>query len=164
MLNMKIMLVFFIILFTLISCNVKKFTVVNSFEKTPNFEVNIEHFYSAEGETLNWIITKDSLKINYNCDFEGCKDNLLFSSQIDTTNAKLYFNKLVEIPLNNLNAKYDKTTMNDGLIENVMIKNIYDSEIKIYIHGKEVQEIDNLYRLTDSLILYKTKFKINSKK
>ena len=54
--------------------------------------------------------------------------------------------------------------MSDGLKENIIIKNIYDSEIKVYIHGKEVQEIDNLYRLTDSLILYSTKFKINSKK
>jgi hypothetical protein len=164
MLNMKIMPVFVIILFTVISCNEKKASKVNSFIKIPKFEVNIEHFYSAEGETLNWIITKDSLKINYNCDFEGCKDTLLFSSPIDTTNAKFYFNKLVEIPFNDLNANYDKSFMSDGLKENVLIKNIYDSDIKVYMHGKEVQEIDNLYKLTDSLILSKTKFKINSKK
>lgn len=161
---MKIIPVFVIIFFTIISCNEKKANKVNSFLKIPNFEVNIQHFYSAEGETLNWIITKDSLKINYNCDFDGCKNTLLFSSPIDTTEAKLYFNKLVEIPLNDLNANYDKTSMNDGLKENVIIKNIYDSEIKVYIHGKEVQEIDNLYKLTDSLILNRTKFKINPKK
>ncbi len=161
---MNLMPVFSIIFFTLISCNVRKTTIVNSFLKTPNFEVNIEHFYSAEGETLNWIITKDSLKINYNCDFEGCKDTLLFSSPIDSTKSKLYFNKLVKIPLDDLNAKYDKTNMSDGLKENIIIKNIYALEIKVYKHGKEVQEIDDLYSLTDSLILYKTKFKINSKK
>jgi hypothetical protein len=161
---MKIITVFFIIFFTIISCNIKKDIIVNSFLKIPNFEVNIEHFYGAEGETFNWIITKDSLKIKYNCDFEDCKDTLLFSSPIDTIKAKLYFNKLVEIPFNDLNAKYNKTSLNDGLEENVIIKKIYDSEIKVYIHGKEVKEIDNLYKLTDSLILNRTKFKINSKK
>lgn len=164
MLNKKTIPVFVIIFFTIISCSKKQATKADSFLKMPNFEVNIEHFYSSEGETINWIITKDSLKINYNCDFEGCKDTLLFSSPIDTTKAKLYFNKLVEIPLDNLNKNYDKMFLNDGLKENVNIKNIYNTEIKVSIHVKEVQEIENLYKLTDSLILNSTKFKINSKK
>lgn len=158
------MLVFVIIFFTIFSCNEKRTTKVNSFLKTPSFEVNIQHFYSTEGETLNWIITKDSLKIHYNCDFEDCKDTLLFSSPIDTAKAKLYYNKLLEIPLNDLNANYDKTPIEDGLKENININNIYNSKIKIFIHGEEVQDIDNLYKLTDSLILNRTKFKINSKK
>ena len=161
---MNIISAFSLIIFTFVSCTKDKSTKINTLTKATNFEVNIKHFYSTEGENLNWIIRKDSLKIKYNCDFEGCNDTLLFSSTIDTTTANLYFKKIIKIPLNDLKGNHDNILMQDGLKENIIIKNTYDAEIKISVHGKQFQEIDKLYKLTDSLILHDTKFKISPRK
>lgn len=130
------------------------------YSETPRFQVAIKHFYSSEGEMLNWFISKDSLKIHYNCDFEDCKDTLIYQSAIDSNIIKTYFNEIVKIPLDQLKSKYDREAMSDGLMENIDIKNVFNKDISIYIHGIEVPEIDALYRITDSLILNQSKFKI----
>ncbi len=34
-----------------------------------NFNIELRHFYSAEGYTLYYNVNQDSLRIKYNCDF-----------------------------------------------------------------------------------------------
>ena len=158
-------LCYVILLFVAItSCSEKKESVVNSSLNNENFEIRIRHFYGAEGEIINWVINSDSLKVIYNCDFEGCKDTLLLRMPIDSKKSKLYFSKVKNLKLDQLNNVYEKFGLKDGLEQTITLNNIYDNENIIRIHGIEVEKINQLYTITDSLFhLEKTQFEINGK-
>jgi len=152
-----------IALLTFLSFTTQRASKTYSFSEIPHFQIIIEHFFSSEGEMLFWYISKDSVKIHYNCDFEDCRDTILYSSAIDTNVSEQYFNELLKIPLNRLEKKYDYEAMSDGLMETIKILNLYPDDISIYKHGIDVSEIESLYVLTDSLILNKSKLKISHK-
>jgi len=153
----------FLIILTFISCVNRNISNSESNLRIPNYEVKIENFYGAEGITLKWYITKDSIKVIYNCDFVGCKDTLLFSKLIDTNSSKIYYNNLKKIPLNKLKKEYDNSSIMDGLYERIEVKKVYEKDVNINLHMIQKSEIDDLYKLTDSLLLKNTKFKINQK-
>ena len=156
----------YIALITLISisCANEDVRKIESFSAIPNFDVKIEYFDGSLGEAQKWHITKDSIKLILDCDTKGCKDTLVFFKSIDTTASKLYYNSMIKIPLSKLKLKYDNTLISDGLEQRVRVTKVYEKDINIYLHATEKPEIVELCKLTDSILLKDTKFKILKKK
>jgi hypothetical protein len=157
---MKFIFLFFILI-SFGGIKNEKSTKEFSLKMNSSFNVKIKHYYSAEGEEIVWNITNDSLKIKYNCDFTNCREKLLYSTSIDSLKAQIYFDKIKAMKLFNLENSYSRKGLHDGLMENINIKNIYENDVNIYVHGIKVELINDLYKLTDSLLLSKTKYTIN---
>ena len=158
---MRFIHLFIILILSFGEINSSKLIIQNTSQNRTNFEVRIRHFYSGEGEVITWNINEKSLQIIYDCDFENCKEKILYSTAIDSTEAKLYFDKIKAMQLTKLNERYEEEELNDGRKENISIKDVYNKDVNIFIHGKKVKLINEFYKLTDSLLLTKTDFKIN---
>ena len=145
---------------SIISCANQDMRKIELFSALPSFDVKIENFDGSLGEARKWHITRDSIKLIFSCDTEGCKNRLMISKSIDSTLAKLYYNNLIQIPLYKLKKEYDNTLVSDGLQLRVKVSKVYKKEINIYLHATVKQEIEELCKLTDSILLKGSKFKI----
>ena len=120
---MKNINVYFIIFISLISCN-------RNYE-IDNFKLTYTNWYDSEGFMLKYIVNNDSLKIHYDCDFENCKDTIVYNEVLSKKEIYKFYKKIKELKIDTL-------------------KKFYEGE---YVHGTEIFEIEG-----DSLISKKVLF------
>lgn len=82
----------------------------NDFEVN-KFNIEMKHFYGAEGYSLKYVLNQDSLKLRYDCDFENCKDTLLYKVKLEGERAKAIYSFLRKSEFDTLKKSY----INDGL-------------------------------------------------
>lgn len=75
-----------------------------------DFNIELRHFFGAEGYTVHYFVNQDSLKLRYDCDFENCKDTLLYETKLDEAKVKDLYSFLIESKYDTLKSKY----VNDG--------------------------------------------------
>lgn len=75
-----------------------------------DFNIELRHFFGAEGYTVHYLVNQDSLKLRYDCDFENCKDTLLYQTKLDEAKVKDLYSFLAESKYETLKNKY----INDG--------------------------------------------------
>ena len=97
-----------------------------------DFNIQIRDFDGSNGYWLTYSVNKDSLHIRYNCDFENCKDTLLYSTKMQEENADRLFYFLKNKRLDTLKREYINEGF-DGLSLDVKISgdSLYDKRISI---------------------------------
>ncbi len=97
-----------------------------------DFNIEIRDFDGSNGYSLTYKINKDSLHIHYNCDFENCKDTLLYSTKLKEENADKLFSFLKNKRLDTLKREYINEGF-DGLSLDIKISgdSLYDKRISI---------------------------------
>lgn len=97
-----------------------------------DFNIEIRNFDGSNGYWLTYNVSKDSLHIHYNCDFENCKDTLLYSTKLQEENADRIFSFLKNKRLDTLKREYINEGF-DGLSLDIKISgdSLYDKRISI---------------------------------
>lgn len=75
-----------------------------------DFHIELRHFFGAEGYTLHYFVSQDSLKLRYDCDFESCSDTLLYEIKLNESKVKDLYSFLLKSKYDTLKTKY----INDG--------------------------------------------------
>ena len=89
-----------------------------------NFYIEVRDFDGSQGYWLTYKINQDSLKIHHNCDFENCKDTILYAIELDKRKARTLYMFLKDKRLDTLQKRYWNEGY-DGL--NLQIKIAGDS-------------------------------------
>ncbi|WP_299116382.1 hypothetical protein [uncultured Winogradskyella sp.] len=112
--------------------------------------INLINYDSSLGEYYIYGVTRDSLKINHNCDYENCSDSLIFSKKLLKESSKKFFNFLSDLKIDTLQQKYSEEGFDGIKINLTYYKNEKKKTIKFerYIHP-QLEEI--LYEL-DKLV------------
>lgn len=105
-----------------------------------HFQVELKHFFGAEGYTVHYFLNQDSLMLRYNCDFENCKDTLLYQTRLDNQKANEFYQFLSTLKIDTLKDKYE-TSGFDGR----------HTTIKASFGNSKVKEV-NLKRFRHSII------------
>jgi hypothetical protein len=134
---------------------------VRNFSNIPDYVILVRHFYGGEGEMLNWRITRDSIKITYNCDWEGCKDTLLYHSFLDSITSEKYLEAIKAMRLDSLKGIYENKSLRDGLYVNFESQNVFEKPVKFSLHGINFKAVDAFYQVTDSLLFSNTRYKLS---
>jgi site-specific recombinase XerD len=97
-----------------------------------DFNIEIRDFDGSNGYWVTYNVSKDSLHIHYNCDFENCKDTLLYSTKLQEENADRIFSFLKNKRLDTLKREYINEGF-DGLSLDIKISgdSLYDKRISI---------------------------------
>ncbi len=131
----------------LVGCqnSTKKDVIVN------DFNVELRHFFGAEGYTVHYFVNQDSLKLRYDCDFENCKDTLLYQTNLNVVKVKELYSFLLQSKYDTLKSRY----INDGFDGRYTdIKISGDSIPSKYIHLERYshEQIEKLIDKVDLLI------------
>ncbi len=91
---------YYIFIFTLIfsSCKVDY--------KIDRFKLEFTDWHGSDGFMLKYIITQDSLKIHYDCDFENCKDTVIYKRMLNEKKVYDFYNKLKNFKTDTLKKFY----------------------------------------------------------
>ena len=92
--------------------------------KIENFNVEIRDFDGSAGYMLNYKINKDSLKIHYDCDFENCKDTIIYAIELNKRKTSEFYKYLKLNKTDTLKTRYREDGF-DGL--NLYVKISGDS-------------------------------------
>ncbi|WP_299124807.1 hypothetical protein [uncultured Tenacibaculum sp.] len=84
-----------------------------------SFDLAFTNWYGSEGFMLKYVIDKDSVRIHYDCDFENCKDTIIYNRKLSKKETYNFYEKLKELRTDTL-------------------KKFYIGE---YLHGRQVLEI-----------------------
>lgn len=116
-----------------------------------NFTIDITHFYGAEGYTLHYILNKDSVSLQYNCDYEGCKDTLVYKEKLNPDSVSIFYEYLLNMKYSSLENHYENDGC-DGRYTTIQIsgKNIPTKKIEIVRYHQN--EIDTFLHNFDRLI------------
>ena len=85
------------------------------------FKVTISHLIQPTGYWLDYLITQDSLTLNYNCDLVNCKDTIIYKLKLDPVKADNYFTFIKSLHTDTLQQVYEKGGF-DGLSTFVSIE------------------------------------------
>ncbi len=116
-----------------------------------NFRVDLEHFFGVEGFTLHYVANQDSLKLYYNCDFEGCKDTLIYQTMLDKKVAADFFSFLTDLKYDTLKNSYE-TSGFDGRYTTVQISGSSIPNKTIRLVRYEHETVEKLIDRVDLLI------------
>ena len=112
--------------------------------------MEIRDFDGSAGYMLNYKINNDSLKIHYDCDFENCKDTIIYAIELNKRKTSEFYKYLKMNTTDTLKTRYREDGF-DGL--NLYVKISGDSlkpkKIKLerYFHPeikKLIVEMDKL--------------------
>lgn len=68
----------------------------------PDFQVSILYTIQPENYTLNYIVSRDSLQLHYNCAFTHCKDTILYQIRLSAQQAGTYYQLISSLKLDTL--------------------------------------------------------------
>ena len=119
----------------------------NSTMPVRNFNVEIRHFFAAEGYILLYKINQDSLSLRYNCDFEDCNDTLIYQIPLSQKSVLNFYSFLNELKYDTLKSNYE-TDGFDGRFTDVKISgdSIPSKSIRLVRYQHETIEklLDNV--------------------
>ena len=140
---MKRIHIIILLLITLVGCSTRP--------NVQSFTIDITHFYGAEGYTLHYILNKDSVSLQYNCDFEDCKDTLLYRGKLNPDSVSIFYEYLIDMKYSSLKDHYENEGL-DGRYTTIRIsgKDIPTKKIEIIRYRQE--KIDTFLHKFDRLI------------
>jgi hypothetical protein len=71
-----------------------------------NFNVLISFLVQPRGDVYNYRITKDRLRIDYNCGIINCKDTILYNVKLNISKAEQYYNFVKTLRIDTLRNSY----------------------------------------------------------
>ncbi len=83
------------------------------------FSVFISFLIQPSGYYYNYIITQDSLRLDYNCSLVNCKDTILYNVKLDIAKAEQYYSFIKSLRIDTLQKSYQGGL--DGLSTLVLI-------------------------------------------
>ena len=116
-----------------------------------SYSINIKHFAGAVGLTRIYEINEKGIVLKANCDFENCKERILFKCEFRKSQADSILNIVSALRLDTLKNNYS-TDMDDGLYSEIKL-NIGASDKKIGLSNYKLPSTDSLFRLVDNQIL-----------
>ena len=129
--------------------------------RTENFNIKYTNFYGSEGFSLTYKINQDSIKIHYDCDFENCKDTIIYNKKLKEEDIYKFYKVLKLLRTDTLKRRY----IGEGIGHDVRTLEINGDSLttksvrfRDYYHP----EIEKLTYEIDKLI-EENKFKINRK-
>jgi hypothetical protein len=115
-----------------------------------SYSINIRHFAGAAGLTRIYEINERGIVVKTNCDFENCKEMVLYKCEFRKSQADSILNIVSSLHLDTLKNNYS-TDMDDGLYSEIKL-NIGVSDKKIGLSNYKLPSIDSLFRLIDNQI------------
>ena len=71
-----------------------------------SFDLAFTDWYGSEGYMLKYVINNDILKIHYDCDFEKCKDTIVYKQVLNKKEVYNFYLKLKELKTDTLKKYY----------------------------------------------------------
>ena len=122
-----------------------------------NFKVSIRHYLGGAGTRGNYVVTKDSIKLITDCDFEGCKPTLVYQQELTAEQSQKFYNLLLKQRLDTLQNKYKTTSdIDDGHQASIEISGDKLPTKSIYM--------DNYFPISAQVILMEADKLIKKKK
>lgn len=144
---------FLILLFFTLSCK------ENKSEERIFFDIEIRNF-NAEGYWLTYVLNQDSIYIRYNCDFDNCKDKILYKNEISYWHKKNINDYLNESSIDTLKNSYFREGLHGtNLRVKISFNEIKGKKIKLIRYNHPV--IEGLMKEIDKTIEPK-KYKYHS--
>lgn len=116
-----------------------------------NFNIELRHFFGAEGYTLYYILNQDSLKLRYNCDFENCKDTLIYKIPLNQELVSDFYTFLANLKYDKLDSRYETDGL-DGRFTDVKISGDSIPTKSIHLVRYQHETIEKLIDKVDLLI------------
>lgn len=119
--------------------------------KAESFNVEIRDFDGAGGVVLHYKINNDSIRIHFDCDFQNCKDTIIYDIALNKKKATQFYQYLKKNSTDTLRSIYHEEGF-DGL--NLLVKISGDGlkaktvKLERYFHP----EIEKLIVEMDKLI------------
>lgn len=138
--------------------------ITNQDTEVNSFDIELEHFFGAAGYTVRYFVNQDSLKLRRNCDFQNCKDTLIYQVGLEEGDAKKLYSFLIESRFDTLDNNYIRDGEDGG---HTLVKISGDSipEKSITLERYRHDLIEKLIGRVDLLIpeikyrLYRYKYK-----
>lgn len=115
------------------------------------FNVELRHFFGAEGYTVHYFVNQDSLKLRYDCDFENCKDTLLYQINLDKVKVKELYSFLLKSKYDTLKSSYINDGF-DGRYTDIKISGNSIPSKNIHLERYRHEQIEKLIDKVDLLI------------
>lgn len=116
-----------------------------------DFNIELRHFFGAEGYTVHYFVNQDSLKLRYDCDFENCKDTLLYQTNLDVIKVKEFYLFLLQSKYDTLKSRYINDGF-DGRYTNIKISGDSIPSKNIHTERYRHEQIEKLIDKVDLLI------------
>jgi len=135
-----------------------------SLTEAHNYKVELKHFYGSEGFTVHYFVNQNSIKVRYNCDFENCKDKLIYQTKLDRQKSTNFYSFLTSTNFDTLKSDYERNGF-DGRYTTVKISGDSFKSKTINLVRFEHPIIEQLINEEDLLIpeikyrLYSHKYK-----
>jgi hypothetical protein len=121
-------------------------------DNVQQFYIGVKNYYGGEGLTFYFQVTRDSLKIYSNCDFENCSEKLEYRQRNDREMIKNLEHFLVLYRFDTLKARYADEGVLDGLFRTVTFQKNSDRIKSIRLENFDHPTIDTLLTLIEPII------------
>jgi hypothetical protein len=119
-----------------------------------SFYIMISDVHGADGYTLQYLVTEDSLKMFSDCDFEGCKDSLIYRQGLSADAISKFSKVVYDIRIDTLKSQYVEDGF-DGLTRRVSYQRNSDKLKFIQLERYDHPIIDSLVSEIRKLIIDK---------
>jgi hypothetical protein len=116
-----------------------------------SFYITVKNYNSAMGYSIEYLVTKDSLKMFSNCDFLNCEEEIIYKQKLDEESSRSFSKTISDIKIDSLKTKYVNEGF-DGLIRTVLFQKNADKLKYIRLERYNHPTIDTLVLKIKNLI------------
>ncbi|WP_132722273.1 hypothetical protein [uncultured Tenacibaculum sp.] len=135
------------------------FSFCSSDYKIDRFSLEYTNWYGSEGVMYKYVINQDSLRIHYDCDFENCKDTIIYQKVLNKKKVYNFYSKLKKIKTDTLKKFYVGEYPHDR--EVIEIKGDSLNNIRIILRDYYHPEVEKITLEIDKIVNLK-KFSIHN--
>jgi hypothetical protein len=117
--------------------------------------LKIKHFAGAAGLTIIYIVTKNKIQVSTNCDFQDCKEQVVYERNFTKAESDSIQNFILTIHLDTLKASYETPNIDDGLYSEIIVEKKSSPPKKSTFSNYSTAATDSLFKYIDKLILTK---------
>ncbi len=103
----------------------------------------VSDFHGADGYTLQYLVTEDSIKMFSDCDFEGCKDSLIYRQRLSEDVVTGFSKMIYDIRIDTLKTRYVESGF-DGLSRTISYQRNSDKLKFILLERYSHPTVDSL--------------------
>ena len=147
----QLTIILFLLLLALDSCNSIKADIIQ-----------MNHYFGGVGIQLKYTINENSLTVKYDCDYENCREKIIYERKISDLESMEFISKIESLKPDTLKNEYINKHVLDGQYTEIYFgKLIETKKSKVIIQNVNLSVIESMIKYVDELIPEK-RFRLKS--